>query len=322
MTNPEAPSTAPVAWCRSDDFSAALQKVQSFSGWREQCPDCDMPLYAHPQAIMAPQVANPIVSFLHEIAAEAAKNYQFETARKIRLAADSIAQPQASTTPTTDQAEGPSVDDVAELCAEFEYHIDSDDDYSFGILRDMITAAISRWRAPLARFGDLPEPDPCLEEVVGYVMGWHEIDGKRIRLSIAVLEPCPVDEWRPIARKALKRLTAPPVAQHAAQPVNLAELHAGADPTWQPIETAPRDGTWVLLTGGECESNEESDNRGRVVTAQWTTEYKSNAGDRLIADFGRWEFAYYDSGVYGEYENPTFWQPLPSPPPITPTPHA
>jgi hypothetical protein len=233
MTNPEAPSTAPVAWCRSDDFSAALQKVQSFSGWREQHPDCDMALYAQPQANAA--------------------------------------------APATDQAEGPSLADVAELCAEFEYHIDSDDDYSLGILRDMITAAITRWRAP--------------------------------------------------------------VAQPASQPVNLAELHdpdfpggltpsqhldvlhGGADPTWQPIETAPRDGTWVLLAGGECESNEESDNRGRVVTAQWTTEYRSNTGDRLIADFGRWEFAYYDSGVYGEYENPTFWQPLPSPP-NTPSPHA
>jgi hypothetical protein len=249
------------------------------------------------------------------------------------------AQPQANAAaPATDQAEGPSLADVDELCAEFEYHIDSDDDYSLGILRDMITAAITRWRAPVARFGDLPEPDPCLEEVVGYVMGWHEIDGKRIRLTIEVLEPCPETEWRPIVRKALKRLTAPPVAQPPAQPVDLAELHdpdfsggltpsqhldvvhGGADPTWQPIETAPRDGTWVLLTGGECESNEESDNRGRVVTAQWTTEYRSNAGDRLIADFGRWEFAYYDSGVYGEYENPTHWQPLPSPP-ITPNPH-
>ena len=83
---------------------------------------------------------------------------------------------------------------------------------------------------------------------------------------------------------------------------------------WQPIETAPKDGTWVLLAGGECEYNEESDNRKRVVTAQWTTEYRSNAGDLPIADFGRWEFAYYDSGFYGEYENPAHWQPLPSPP--------
>ena len=135
------------------------------------------------------------------------------------------AQPRASHPAAAEQVEGPSVDDVAELCAEFEYHIDSDDDYSLLILRDMITAAITRWRAPVAQFGDLPEPDPCLGEVVGYVMGGCDIDGKRIRVSIAVLEPCPFDEWRPIARKALKRLTAPPAAQPPAQPVNLAELH-------------------------------------------------------------------------------------------------
>ena len=101
---PETPSAAPVAWCRSDDFRNALFKQQSFSGWREQHPNCDMALYA---------------------------------------------QPWASAAPGADQAEGPSLDDVAELCAEFEYHIDSDGYYSLEILRDMITAAITRWRAPV-----------------------------------------------------------------------------------------------------------------------------------------------------------------------------
>jgi hypothetical protein len=103
MTNPEPPSTAPVAWCRSDDFRNALPKRQSFSGWREQHTDCDMALYAQPQA--SPPVA-------------------------------------------ADQAEGPSVDDVDELCQEFGFHPDSDDGLSLSILRDMITAAITRW--PLA----------------------------------------------------------------------------------------------------------------------------------------------------------------------------
>jgi len=79
-------------------------KRQSFSGWREPDPDCDMALYAQPRAS-------------HPAAAE--------------------------------QVEGPSVDDVAELCAEFEYHIDSDDGYSLSILRDMITAAITRWPPPV-----------------------------------------------------------------------------------------------------------------------------------------------------------------------------
>jgi len=81
---------------------------------------------------------------------------------------------------------------------------------------------------------------------------------------------------------------------------------------WQPIETAPRDGTWVLLSGGECEFNEESDNKRRAVTARWTTEFSCRNRS------GRWLFAYYDSGVYGEYENPTHWQPLLSPPSTPP----
>jgi hypothetical protein len=197
VTNPTpTPQPAdPVAWCRSDDFRDSLLTRMSLVAWREPHPDCDMALYAQPQA--------------------------------------------SATAPDADHAEGLSVDDVVELCQEFGFHLADPSHPAVETLRDMITAAITRWPLPVARL-----------------------------------------------------ITS----------------------DWQPIETAPRDGTWVLLTGGECESNEESDNRGRVVTAQWTTEYRSNAGDRLIADFGRWEFAYYDSGVYGEYENPTFWQPLPSPP--------
>lgn len=105
MTNPEPPSTAPVAWCRSDDFRDALQKVQSFNGWRVRYPDCDMALYAQPQTIAAP---------------------------------------------VADQSEGPSLDDVDELCAEFGFHLDDDRGEGLEILRDMITAAITRWRAPVA----------------------------------------------------------------------------------------------------------------------------------------------------------------------------
>jgi len=80
---------------------------------------------------------------------------------------------------------------------------------------------------------------------------------------------------------------------------------------WQPIETAPRDGTWVRLAGGKCDFSEESDNKGREVTGRWTTDLYHKPG-------GNWQFAYYDEGFHGEYKNPTHWQPLPSPPPITP----
>ena len=102
---PETPSAAPVAWCRSDGFLNALLKRQSFSGWREPHPDCDMALYA---------------------------------------------QPQASAAPDADQSGGPRLADVDELCAEFGFQLDGDRGEGLEILRDMIIAAITRWRAQVA----------------------------------------------------------------------------------------------------------------------------------------------------------------------------
>jgi hypothetical protein len=55
----------------------------------------------------------------------------------------------ASTQPDADQAEGPSLADVDELCIEFGFH--PDDDSSLETLREMICAALARWRAPAAQ---------------------------------------------------------------------------------------------------------------------------------------------------------------------------
>jgi hypothetical protein len=41
------PAIEPVAWCSSQDFQDAALKRQSFNGWRERHPDCDLALYAH-----------------------------------------------------------------------------------------------------------------------------------------------------------------------------------------------------------------------------------------------------------------------------------
>jgi hypothetical protein len=58
------------------------------------------------------------------------------------------AQPQTSAiAPDADQAEGPSLANVDELCAEFGFYC-NDDSESLSILRDMITAAITRWPLP------------------------------------------------------------------------------------------------------------------------------------------------------------------------------
>lgn len=74
---------------------------------------------------------------------------------------------------------------------------------------------------------------------------------------------------------------------------------------WQPIETAPKDGTFVLLCGG---TGDYSSDRGwpfpPVVVAQWVN----------LPLHKHWRYASYDSGYYGEVENPTHWMPLPEPP--------
>lgn len=78
---------------------------------------------------------------------------------------------------------------------------------------------------------------------------------------------------------------------------------------WQPIETAPRDGTWVMLAGGACDEDEGGSD-GRPVVAQWTNYLNG----RTAPNYGRWQFAWYDGGYYGAYNEPTHWMPLPAPP--------
>jgi hypothetical protein len=79
---------------------------------------------------------------------------------------------------------------------------------------------------------------------------------------------------------------------------------------WLPIETAPRDGTWVLLAGGRCQDESGGQDERRVVSAQWTNHLNGRTG----AEYERWQFAWHDGGYDGDYENPTHWQPMPAPP--------
>ena len=84
---------------------------------------------------------------------------------------------------------------------------------------------------------------------------------------------------------------------------------------WQPIETAPRDGSWILLLGGhpdKLHDNIEFDYENdqtlvfesvqSCVVAFWNEAETS------------WRYTSYDSGVYGLWFNPTHWMPLPQPP--------
>lgn len=76
---------------------------------------------------------------------------------------------------------------------------------------------------------------------------------------------------------------------------------------WQPIETAPKDGTWILVTGGTPD-DECGPELMRPAVCQWS--------DQLCGGPHRWRWmhCWFDGGYYGEYDGATHWQPLPEPP--------
>jgi len=75
---------------------------------------------------------------------------------------------------------------------------------------------------------------------------------------------------------------------------------------WQPIETAPKDGTWVLLF---VPAEIPDEDRGRHICAgQWSDQLNGRTAPP------RWMFAWFDGGYYGYAGPPTHWMPLPEPP--------
>lgn len=80
--------------------------------------------------------------------------------------------------------------------------------------------------------------------------------------------------------------------------------------SWKPIETAPRDGTVILIRGGETDEDMYSENDhgrfralcSRPVTAFW-----------LGNDFHPgWAIGFWDGDWRTYYENPSEWMPIPA----------
>lgn len=74
---------------------------------------------------------------------------------------------------------------------------------------------------------------------------------------------------------------------------------------WRPIDTAPKTGEWIMLSGGRIEYGWDGNSQPPVVVAQYSTYLNGQQVD------GHWQFAWYDGGYYGKYENPKHWMPLP-----------
>jgi hypothetical protein len=79
---------------------------------------------------------------------------------------------------------------------------------------------------------------------------------------------------------------------------------------WQPIETAPRDGTIILLAGGTW-GDEDLEEAPRVMAARWY-EHQRWRSDPV---WGCWNVCCAEGGCsIFPYSDPTHWMPLPEPP--------
>ncbi|MFA7333370.1 MAG: DUF551 domain-containing protein [Kiritimatiellia bacterium] len=84
---------------------------------------------------------------------------------------------------------------------------------------------------------------------------------------------------------------------------------------WSPIESAPRDGTFILLCGGETTEDDYSNEgvqKNRPVVAKFTPETHFDFDTEQEQEM--WDMCYWDGAWRTAYIKPTHWMPLPAAP--------
>jgi hypothetical protein len=83
---------------------------------------------------------------------------------------------------------------------------------------------------------------------------------------------------------------------------------------WKLIDSAPKDGTWVLLAGGKTSEDFYRERKEpacvkRPVVAMWEASEPDWDGRE-----GYWVYDFWDGRWRSDYESPTHWMHLPPPP--------
>ncbi len=141
-----------------------------------------------------------------------------------------------------------------------------------------------------------PPQDAPSDEVIEAVAEAHY--GKTTEIVSITRPGAPFMKWEDLPEE--QRRLSMAGARTAIEAYLFITRRAEQDDGWQPIETAPKDGTWVLVAGGSAED-------WAPVTMAW---YALNPR----TDRAYWK----QNGEWDDYDladdQPTHWRPLPTPP--------